>query len=92
MPLANRRLASIGVCSPFIHLPAVLDSTGITQLHGYYDSSDSCVGLLPPQVSPLTRTTLCYRSIVNHPIATWVRTYSDPTVLASPFPRKLASL
>ena len=56
--------------SSFIHLPAALRSTGVTQLHCYYGSSDSWSSLLPLQVSLLTRTTLHCRSVVNHPIAT----------------------
>ena len=57
------------VSSSFIHLPTALCSTSITRFHSSYGSSDSCSGLLPLQVSPLTRTRLCSRSVVNHPIA-----------------------
>ena len=57
------------VSSSFIHLPTALCSTSITRFHSSYGSSDSCSGLLPLQVSPLTRTPLCSRSVVNHPIA-----------------------
>ncbi len=76
----------------FIHLPAALDSTGVTQLLSYYGSSDSWNSLRLLQVSLLTRTTLHCRSVVNHPIALLVLTCSFPRIMASPVPRELAVL
>ncbi len=68
LPLTNRDPQASVLLS--IHLPAAFCSTGVTQLHCYYGSSDSWSSLLPLQVSLLTRTTLHCRSVVNHPIAT----------------------
>ena len=57
-----------------LHLPASLDSTGITPLHRYYGGSDFCMAAkswprCSMQISSLTVSGLRDRSVTNHPTA-----------------------